>query len=733
MKLQTILCTAVAILFVAGGSAYGQERPEDLFQSGLYQQEVAGDLEAAIGIYSSIVRDFPQHRGVSARALLQMGRAHETRGSEEAQLAFERLLRDYSDQQEPAAEARAHLVRIRRAVLAETREEGFRIRNLWDDDQSSHVQSLSPDGRYVAFVDWVSVDGNADLTLFDIRTGERSKVTHRPSWDYADTYVGSPIWSATGTQLAYNLWNDSWSHQALHVVRPDGTGDRVLVANDQYPHISPMAWSKRGDFIVCLISGWDDIRRIATVSVEDGSVRILKTLGEHNPWPLSLSPDGKYIVYDYHQDDLSEKHDIFMLATDGSSEVLLVSHPADDEVPFWTPDGDRIVFLSDRSGRRSLWTIRVEAGGPQGKPELVRSDVGPISPLGFSQDGSLYYRSPVRVSDLHLAEFDLAGRGSLGTPVPLTERFVGTNRLPTWSPDGGRIAYLSSRGTGGFGDPHLVVKRLDTGEERDYPLSFSMTRNSTSLSWSSDGGHVLIGGGTSFFVRQSYRVDLVSGDVIRESYLRDQTGFGEGPGRFASGVQEEFLRSEGLRLIGQRDRQQFESGDASPRPDEELLWIRNGVSRITSLARSEIERLVPGGHMHAWELSPDGTRIAFSIGSDSARLVSDVLHVMPISGGAARELARVVGDQAIIMVRWMPDGESLLYEVASEESPDDDQIWWVSAAGETPRRLEIELDRAEFWSLTFAPDGHQIVYSTQDRHGEMWMIEGFSWQSEPRP
>ncbi len=138
--------------------------------------------------------------------------------------------------------------------------------------------------------------------------------------------------------------------------------------------------------------------------------------------------------------------------------------------------------------------------------------------------------------------------------------------------------------------------------------------------------------------------------------------------------------------------------------------------------------------MHTWELSPDGTRIAFSIASDSVRLVSDVLHVMPISGGAARELARVVGDQEIVVVRWMPDGESLVYTVASRtDGPDADQIWWVSAASGTPRRLEIELDRAEFKSLAFAPDGRQIVYSTQDRHGEIWMIEGFSWQSEPRP
>jgi len=46
------------------------------------------------------------------------------------------------------------------------------------------------------------------------------------------------------------------------------------------------------------------------------------------------------------------------------------------EPPLWPPDGSQILFFSDRTGSRALWTAPVQAGRPAGSPALVKAHVG---------------------------------------------------------------------------------------------------------------------------------------------------------------------------------------------------------------------------------------------------------------------------------------------------------------------------------------------------------------------
>ena len=135
----------------------------------------------------------------------------------------------------------------------------------------------------------------------------------------------------------------------------------------------PLAWSRDGDFIVCRFYTWDRVgHRIGTITTEAGTIQILKTLSLGFPGTstLSLSPDDRYIVYATAQADGVGTNDVFILATDGSSEERLVAHAADDTRPFWTPDGVRVVFLSDRSGRPGLYAVAVRDVRPGRGAEL---------------------------------------------------------------------------------------------------------------------------------------------------------------------------------------------------------------------------------------------------------------------------------------------------------------------------------------------------------------------------
>jgi Tol biopolymer transport system component len=58
------------------------------------------------------------------------------------------------------------------------------------------------------------------------------------------------------------------------------------------------------------------------------------------------SPDGRFIAYDVPEGEAGSPLEIFLLAADGSQEVVL-RNPANDSFPLWSPDGSRLVFLSE--------------------------------------------------------------------------------------------------------------------------------------------------------------------------------------------------------------------------------------------------------------------------------------------------------------------------------------------------------------------------------------------------
>lgn len=81
----------------------------------------------------------------------------------------------------------------------------------------------------------------------------------------------------------------------------------------------------------------------------------------------SLSPDGRWAAVEVTTYDMQENSgtsDIWLLATDGSSQRQLTTHPARDSSPLWSPDGKRIAFLSRREGdeQTQIYLISPEGG-----------------------------------------------------------------------------------------------------------------------------------------------------------------------------------------------------------------------------------------------------------------------------------------------------------------------------------------------------------------------------------
>jgi len=99
-----------------------------------------------------------------------------------------------------------------------------------------------------------------------------------------------------------------------------------------------------------------------------------------------ISPDGKWIAYTISVPNLKENSfnsDIWLLPVSGGKSVQLTRSPKSDHSPRWSPDGEKIAFISTRDGTANLYIIRIKGGEAQ---KITSSKTGLNSPL-WAKDG----------------------------------------------------------------------------------------------------------------------------------------------------------------------------------------------------------------------------------------------------------------------------------------------------------------------------------------------------------
>ncbi|HEV2492541.1 MAG TPA: tetratricopeptide repeat protein [Terriglobia bacterium] len=691
MKRILVLVATILIVGLNPATHFAQSG-YDLFQQALVKEQATGDLPAAIELLKRIVQDHADNRALAAKALLEMGECYEKLGREEARKAYERLLRDYGDQNEAAAAARKRL-----AALGQTagprNGSAMVVRRVWAGPDVDVLGGLSPDGRYLSCVDWTT----GALALRDLATGKMRRLTND---GFSTELIGSII-SPDGKEVVYNWYNKDGSPD-LRIMRLDGSAPRILYSAKGVLFLGAGDWSPDGKYILTSIYRKPSSWQIALISVADGSIRVLKTL-DWFPTRGKFSPDGRYIAYDLAQEQDSGNRDIFLLAADGSREIRLVQHPADDQLLGWTPDGNSILFASDRSGSMSAWAIRVADGKPQGSPELVKPNIGQVLPIGFTRSGSFYYGLVVGTIDIYTADFDPAAGKVLTPPQNATQRFVGSNSSPAWSPDGQSLAYIShNRHWLAVQRPEVIsIRSLKTGAERDLPPKLTFLWGP--LRWSPDGRSILASGKDWKVRHGTFQIDAQTGEVTPIVWWGDAE------------ISNPAWFPDGKRLL-----YSYSLGESST--TTETILVRDlQTGREASLFRS-----APSSRIDDIALSPDGQQVALTLLEKKAR--SSVLKVLPVAGGEASELVRAKEPETIVgdSLTWSPDSRYIVFGRgrASSNVPKT-ELFAISPHGGKPHRLGLAMDFVR--DVSFHPDGRHIAFAASAGRDkvEVWVMENF--------
>ncbi|HEU4990245.1 MAG TPA: amidohydrolase family protein [Gemmatimonadaceae bacterium] len=401
---------------------------------------------------------------------------------------------------------------------------------------------------------------------------------------------------------------------------------------------------------------------------------------------LDLSPDGRTIVFDLLGDIYT------MPATGGTATAITHGLPYDAQ-PRFSPDGSRIVFISDRSGGDNIWTMR--ADGTDTVQVTEGNDNLYVSPR-YTPDGRYIIASksggPLGGA-AKLWIYDV--RGGKGTPLikePLQRKTLGAAIDPT----GRYVWYAQATGDWTYNAIFPLYELAQYDRETGRSVVTTSRDGSAFRPEISHNGQWLVYG-TRYEAKTGLRIrNLETGMEhwlaypVQRDDQESRAPLDVLPGYAFTPDDQALVVSYG----GEFWRVPVDGSRATQIPFTAHVQVAMGPE-VRFVYRVDDQPTFDAHQVRDLAVAPDGHRVAFT--------ALDRVYVIDSIGAAPRRLTDL--DTAQFQPVWSPDGRSIAFVTWDDAA--GGEIYRVSASGGTPRRVTDEA--AYYRDLAWSPDGKRLV------------------------
>jgi eukaryotic-like serine/threonine-protein kinase len=433
----------------------------------------------------------------------------------------------------------------------------------------------------------------------------------------------------------------------------------------------------------------------------------------------ALSRDGSYVAYAAGN---AARMRIFVRQVTGGRPIRLTDDSLDVQThPSWSPDGSRILFLSNGG------VFSAPSSGGAARPEMRPVAARPIVSAAWAPDGrtlayaigdSVYIRDAdggvralARIAEASLCQWSPSGNliacasgnsyytrvgaffGNLSPSRVVVVRVLdgatvtvadstSSNQSPAWSPEGKWLYYVSNR----LGPRDVYALRIThDGHAEGAPVRLTTGLGAQSIATSADGR------------RLAYAAYTETANLWSLPFPPDgATQASATP--LTSGTQT------------------IEGGSGSY--DGQWFIYPSNVSGHSQLYRirlpdGEPEQLTSDPYDHySPHLSPDGTEVAFH----SWRAGSRDVYVLPLDGGPVQQVTSSPLQEAA--ASWSPDGKAIISNIFGLPGG----IWIVRRGANGVWGKPVERVPYGAWGI-WSPDGRWIALSTTFGGGSLAIVD----------